>query len=157
ISCSIGIKAEPSMSFTSGLSPFYLAILAFIFGLVIGSFLNVVIHRVPLGESISLPGSRCPACRSALRPLDNIPLLSFVWLRGRCRVCQARISPVYPAVELLTAALFAALAWQTGASWLVLAQMAFVAVMLALIFIDAAHKILPDVIVYPAFLMALAV
>lgn len=145
------------MSLITDLSPGYLAILAFIFGLAIGSFLNVVIQRVPLGESISLPGSRCPACRKALRAIDNIPLLSFALLRGRCRVCQARISPVYPLVELLTAALFAAVAWHTGASWLALAEMAFVAVMLALIFIDAKHKILPDVIIYPAFVTTLAV
>jgi prepilin signal peptidase PulO-like enzyme (type II secretory pathway) len=145
------------MSLLTDLSPSLLAILAFIFGLAIGSFLNVVIQRVPLGESIVRPGSRCPKCHKPLRPLDNIPLLSFVLLRGRCRACQARISPVYPMVELLTAALFVAVVWQTGASWLALTQMAFVAVMLALIFIDAEHKILPDVIVYPAFVAVLAI
>jgi leader peptidase (prepilin peptidase)/N-methyltransferase len=145
------------MSLLTDLSPTYFAILAFIFGLVIGSFLNVVIQRVPLGESISLPGSRCPVCYKALRPLDNIPLLSFVLLRGRCRACQARISPVYPMVELLTASLFAIVVWHMEANWLALVRMAFIAVMLALIFIDAKHKILPDVIIYPAFVITLAV
>jgi leader peptidase (prepilin peptidase) / N-methyltransferase len=144
------------MSLLTDLSPGYLAILAFIFGLAIGSFLNVAIHRVPLGESISLPGSHCPACHSALRPIENIPLVSFVLLRGRCRACQALISPIYPLVELLTASLFAAVAWHTDATWLALMRMAFIAVMLALIFIDARHKILPDVIIYPAFLITLA-
>jgi prepilin signal peptidase PulO-like enzyme (type II secretory pathway) len=144
------------MSLLTDLSPSLLAILAFIFGLAIGSFLNVVIHRVPLGESIVRPGSRCPQCRQPLRALDNIPLLSFALQRGRCRACQAWISPVYPLVELLTALLFAVVVWQTGGSWLALAQMAFIAVMLALIFIDAEHKILPDVIIYPAFVGVLA-
>lgn len=145
------------MSLLTDLPPVYLTILAFIFGLVIGSFLNVVIPRVPLGESIILPGSHCPACHSALRPIDNIPLLSFALLRGRCRTCQARISPVYPLVELLTALLFAAVVWHTDANWLALARMAFIVVMLALIFIDAKHKILPDVIIYPAFVVILAI
>ncbi len=145
------------MSLLTDLSPTYLAILAFIFGLVIGSFLNVVIQRVPLGESISLPGSRCPVCHKALRAIDNIPLLSFAWLRGRCRACQTRISPIYLIVELLTASLFAAVVWHTDANWLSLVRMAFIAVMLALIFIDAKHKILPDVIIYPTFVLTLAV
>lgn len=125
--------------------------LAALFGLAIGSFLNVVIHRVPLGESITLPASHCPHCQAKLRPYDNIPLLSYALLRGRCRQCQTPISWRYPAVELLTALLFAAIVWRTGAEWWALAQMAFGAVMLALIFIDARHQLLPDVITYPAF------
>ena len=125
--------------------------LAALFGLAIGSFLNVVIHRLPLGESISLPASHCPQCLSRLRPYDNIPLLSYVLLRGRCRQCQAAISWRYPLVELLTALLFAAIVWRTGAEWWALAQMAFGTVMLALIFIDAEHQLLPDVLTYPAF------
>lgn len=125
--------------------------LAALFGLAIGSFLNVVIHRVPRGESITLPASHCPHCQARLRPYDNIPLLSYVLLHGRCRQCQSRISWRYPAVELLTASLFATIVWQTGAEWWALVQMVFGAIMLALIFIDAQHHLLPDVITYPAF------
>lgn len=125
--------------------------LAALFGLAIGSFLNVVIYRLPLGESITLPASHCPQCQYRLRPYDNIPLLSYVLLRGRCRQCQAPISWRYPLVELLTALLFAAIVWRTGAEWWALAQMAFGAFMLALIFIDAEHQLLPDVLTYPAF------
>jgi prepilin signal peptidase PulO-like enzyme (type II secretory pathway) len=126
--------------------------LAALFGLAIGSFLNVVIYRIPLGQSISLPASHCPQCQAKLRPYDNIPLLSYALLRGRCRHCQTPISWRYPAVELLTALLFAAIVWHTGAEWWALAQMVFGAVMLALIFIDAQHQLLPDVLNYPAFL-----
>ena len=130
--------------------------LAFIFGLAIGSFLNVVIHRVPLGHPITLPASHCPHCQHKLPPYDNIPLLSFVLLRGRCRHCQERIAWRYPLVELLTALLFAVIVWHTGAEWWAVPQMAFGATMLALIFIDAQHQLLPDVITYPAFVAVLA-
>ena len=129
---------------------YYIGLAAF-FGLAIGSFLNVVIHRIPLGQSIALPASHCPHCQTKLRPYDNIPLLSYLLLRGHCRQCQAPISWRYPAVELLTAMLFAAIVWHTGAEWWALAQMAFGALMLALIFIDAQHQLLPDVFTYPAF------
>ncbi|MEK7832744.1 MAG: prepilin peptidase, partial [Acidobacteriota bacterium] len=91
------------------------AIAAAILGLLIGSFLNVIIHRVPLGESIVFPGSRCPNCEANIRPLDNIPVISFLLLRGRCRNCGNSISWRYPAVELLTAAAFTAIIFKTGA------------------------------------------
>ncbi|MBI1760905.1 MAG: prepilin peptidase [Acidobacteria bacterium] len=129
---------------------YYIA-LAALCGLALGSFLNVVIHRIPLGQSITLPASHCPHCQTKLRPYDNIPLLSFALLRGRCHQCQTAIAWRYPAVELLTALLFAAIVWRTGAEWWALAQMAFGAAMLALVFIDAQHHLLPDVITYPAF------
>src|SRR5262249_57175915 len=76
------------------------------FGLLIGSFLNVVIYRVPKGLSIVRPGSACPGCGTEIRPADNIPVFSYLMLRGRCRSCGTRISPEYPVVELLTALLF---------------------------------------------------
>src|SRR5215471_14260201 len=85
--------------------------LAAILGALIGSFLNVVIHRLPREESIVFPNSTCPRCRAPIKAYDNIPILSFLVLRGRCRACHARISPRYPAVEALTAFLFAAVAW----------------------------------------------
>ncbi|MGE4607793.1 MAG: prepilin peptidase, partial [Myxococcota bacterium] len=87
---------------------------AIAFGLVIGSFLNVVIYRLPRGESLVRPGSHCPGCGAAVAPWDNIPLLSYLLLRGRCRGCKVAISARYPAVEGLTGAAFAAVAWQYG-------------------------------------------
>src|SRR5919204_5363816 len=84
------------------------------FGAAIGSFLNVVAYRLPRGESLVAPGSRCPGCETPIRPWDNVPLLSWIFLRGRCRNCSQRISPRYPLVELTTAVLFAALAVTHG-------------------------------------------
>lgn len=144
------------MDFFADIPLTFLILLAFVFGLAIGSFLNVVIHRVPLGEPLVWPGSRCPHCQAAIRPWDNLPLLSYLWLRGHCRQCGQTIAWRYPAVELLTAVVFALLVWRFGLDWLVLAQMSFAAVMISLMFIDAAHQLLPDVINYPLYLCALA-
>ena len=84
--------------------------MAFVFGLLIGSFLNVVIHRLPLGQSIVSPASHCPGCEMPIRSYDNIPLLSFAILGGQCRHCESRFSWRYPAIELLTGCLFLAVA-----------------------------------------------
>lgn len=130
-------------------------IVAGIFGAIIGSFLNVVIHRVPLEESIVFPNSRCPSCGAVIAFYDNVPVLSYVMLRGRCRGCQERISFRYPAVELLTAALFAAVAWHDGFSAALPFDLAFVSALLALVFIDAKHMLLPNVITYPGIVFAL--
>jgi leader peptidase (prepilin peptidase)/N-methyltransferase len=130
------------------------ATLAALFGLAIGSFLNVVIHRMPLGESILRPGSRCPQCGDPIRALDNIPALSWLLLRGKCRACHAAIPIQYPLVELLTAALFVALVLRGGADAQSVLEAIFAAAMIALIFIDARHQILPDRITYPAMLFA---
>lgn len=132
------------------------AVFALVLGLLIGSFLNVVIHRVPRGASIIWPGSHCPDCSTALRAWDNIPLLSFALLRGRCRQCAQAISWRYPAIELLTGLLFLALICKTGPHWDVLLEMTFAGALIALIFIDAKHHLLPNVIIYPAFVFALA-
>ena len=129
---------------------------AFIFGLIIGSFLNVVIHRVPREESIVMPGSHCPACGAAVRAFDNIPLLSFALLGGHCRQCRARIALVYPLVELLTGVVFLLIVFKTGPRWEAALEMWFAATMIALIFIDARHQLLPNVIIYPALVLALA-
>jgi prepilin signal peptidase PulO-like enzyme (type II secretory pathway) len=134
----------------------YYLFFAFIFGLLIGSFLNVVIHRIPLNESIIFPGSHCPACGKPIRPLDNIPLISYALLRGRCRSCSARISPVYPLVEILTALLFVAIIYKTGANREALLNMAFACTMLALIMIDVRYLMLPNAITYPGFIFAIA-
>jgi prepilin signal peptidase PulO-like enzyme (type II secretory pathway) len=137
--------------------PFVLyAIAAAILGLLIGSFLNVVIHRVPLDESVIFPGSHCPHCSTSIRPFDNIPVISFLLLRGRCRNCQASISWRYPAVELLTAAIFTAIVLKGGPPWQIGLEMIFACVMISLVFIDAIHHLLPNVITYPAIVFALA-
>lgn len=126
-----------------------------VLGAVIGSFLNVVIHRVPRELSIVFPNSACPRCAARIHFYDNIPILSYLILGGRCRECKARISPRYPAVEALTGVLFAAVAWHDGWSYALGFDAAFVAAMLALLFIDAEHMILPNVITYPGMLFAL--
>src|SRR3712207_2142986 len=128
-----------------------------LFGALIGSFLNVVIHRVPRDESIAFPASHCPSCDAAIRPYDNIPVVSWAVLRGRCRSCRTPISARYPAVELLTAVLFALTCLHTGLTLSLPFDLAFVAAILALIFIDAEHMILPNVITYPGFAVALVV
>src|SRR3954471_3027444 len=117
-----------------------------LFGLLIGSFLNVVIWRVPRGESIVRPSSHCPGCDQPIAPLDNIPVVSWLILRGRCRHCGTRISPRYPAVELATGALFAAFAAKFGADAVLPAFLYLAAVGVALAMIDFDHKRLPDVL-----------
>ena len=129
--------------------------LAALFGAIIGSFLNVVIHRVPLEESIVFPNSRCPSCGAVIAFYDNIPVISYIVLRAKCRGCRQPISFRYPAVELLTAALFVAVAWHDGRSAALPFDLIFVSALLALIFIDAEHMILPNVITYPGIVFAL--
>jgi leader peptidase (prepilin peptidase)/N-methyltransferase len=127
------------------------------FGLAIGSFLNVVIHRLPRGESLVRPRSRCPSCGAALSALDNVPLLSFVLLRGRCRGCGAKIALRYPAVELVTGVLFAALAWRHGAVPMLPVWCAFAAALIAAAAIDIDHRIIPDEISVGGLVVALLV
>ncbi len=143
------------MSSVTELPLTFYAVFTFVFGLLVGSFLNVVIYRVPRGESIVSPGSHCGSCGAPVRPYDNIPLLSYVLLGGRCRNCKTKISLIYPAVELLTAVLFLAVLFKSGPTQIAVAETAFVAVIISLIFIDAQHQLLPNVITYPAFLLAL--
>jgi leader peptidase (prepilin peptidase)/N-methyltransferase len=142
----------------SSLVPFPLAlILVSTLGALIGSFLNVVIHRVPREESIVFPNSRCPSCGTAIRPYDNLPILSFLILRGRCRACGVSISARYPAIEALTALLFGLVFLHDGLTLTLPFDLIFVAALVALIFIDAEHMILPDVITLPGFVFALVV
>ncbi len=126
-----------------------------VLGAIIGSFLTVVIHRIPLEQSIVFPASTCPRCHVAIKFYDNIPIVSYLLLRGRCRACGAGISARYPAVEALTAILFAAVTWHDGLSFALAFDLAFAASMLALIFIDAEHMILPNAITYPGVIFAL--
>src|SRR5438477_7525083 len=124
-------------------------------GAIIGSFLNVVIHRLPREQSIVFPNSTCPTCRKPIKAYDNIPILSYLILRGRCRRCGVHISSRYPAVEALTAILFAAVTWHDGVSFALAFDLAFAASMVALVFIDAEHMILPNAITYPGIIFAI--
>ncbi len=133
---------------------FTLAVLACTLGgLAVGSFLNVVIYRVPSGRSIVAPGSTCPSCATPISPQDNIPVLSWIVLRGRCRHCRAPISARYPAVELLTAVLFALTAVRLGATWSLPAELAFVAGLIALAAVDFERYLLPRAILYPTLVL----
>jgi leader peptidase (prepilin peptidase) / N-methyltransferase len=126
-----------------------------ILGLLIGSFLNVVIWRVPRGESVVRPGSHCPSCGAAVRPRDNIPVVSWALLRGRCRDCSERISGRYPAVELLTAAIFLVLSLRIGLDAALPAFLYLGAAGVALALIDLDVKRLPNAIVLPSYVVAL--
>jgi len=130
-------------------------VVAGILGAVIGSFLNVVIHRVPREESIVLPSSRCPSCGAEISFYDNVPVLSYLMLGGRCRSCKVHISARYPAVEALTALLWVTVAWHDGLSFALPFDLIFVTAITALIFIDAEHMILPNAITYPGIVFAL--
>src|ERR687894_1158400 len=126
-----------------------------LFGLVVGSFLNVVIHRVPRRKSVAWPASHCPRCGEPIRPWDNVPLVSYLLLRGRCRNCKGRISARYPAVEAATGLLFGAAAYEFGASLPLLAALVLISALIALAVIDLEHRLLPNAIVGPAALAGL--
>lgn len=131
--------------------------IAAVLGAVVGSFLNVVIHRYPREESIVFPPSRCPGCGTAIKPYDNVPILAYLWLLGRCRACRAPISPRYPLVELANALFYAAVFQRTGLSWGFLPVAALVSMTIALIYIDLEIQILPDVIDLPGVAIGLLV
>jgi len=122
------------------------SIFIFVFGLIIGSFLNVCIVRIPNGKSIVLPASACPKCGAAIKPYDNIPLISYLLLMGKCRSCKTRISPLYPFVELLTAVTFVGCFWAFGLNVEMLKWCIFSALLIVLVFTDFVDRILPDVI-----------
>ena len=126
------------------------------FGLVIGSFLNVVAYRLPRGESIVSPPSHCPGCDAPIKPWDNVPLLSWIFLRGRCRNCSARISPRYPLVELLTGVLFAAVAVSNGLNDDLVVLLPFAAMLIAVADIDLEHRIVPNKILVPMAIYGVA-
>ena len=155
------------------LDTWIVVLLALILGLLVGSFLNVVIYRVPEGLNrnwklqanqmldlpleqsegecfnILMPSSHCPSCKAAIKPWQNIPILSYVLLKGQCKHCHTAISLRYPLVELLTGLVFAVCAWKFGATWTALAAMVFSAYLIAMIFIDADTQLLPDQLTLP--------
>jgi leader peptidase (prepilin peptidase) / N-methyltransferase len=120
--------------------------IAFAFGLAIGSFLNVCILRIPSGKSIVLPASACPKCGTPIKPWDNIPVLSYLILLGRCRSCRVRISPMYPAVEFVTGALFVLCYFEFGISLATIKWCLFAALIVELVVTDFRERILPDVV-----------
>jgi leader peptidase (prepilin peptidase)/N-methyltransferase len=136
-------------------------VFSFIFGAIVGSFLNVCIFRIPEGESIVKPLSRCPQCKTPIRFYDNIPIISFLILRGKCRDCGERISWQYPAVELITAILCLMLFLEFGLSLMFLIFFFFTCVLIVIAFIDFNHQIIPDIITLPGipifFLLAVFV
>lgn len=123
--------------------------LTFCFGAVIGSFLNVCIARIPLGESVVTPRSKCPECGTLISWYQNIPVASFLFLRGRCSRCFKRISIRYPFVELLAGVLFSLTLWDFGFSWATLIYWVFVSILLVIIFIDIDHQIIPNALSLP--------
>jgi leader peptidase (prepilin peptidase) / N-methyltransferase len=128
---------------------------AFLFGTVIGSFLNVCIYRLPNEESIVTPRSRCPACRTPIRAADNIPLLSFLLLRGRCRACGKPIAWRYPLVEALTGGLFALTVARFGVGLETAFLLVFLAALVLVSFIDLDHQIIPNAVTLPGIPLGL--
>jgi len=126
-----------------------------IWGAMIGSFLNVVVYRLPLGQSLVKPRSRCPRCEEPVSPRDNVPILSWLILRGRCRHCGEPIPVRYPAVELLTALAFVAVVLRRGIHAELIALIPFTAMLIAVAFIDLQHKIVPNKILLPAAIWGL--
>lgn len=126
-------------------------VIAFVFllGLVVGSFLNVCISRIPEGLSIVAPGSRCPRCETPIKPYDNVPVLGWLWLRGKCRSCQLPISPMYPLIELLTGLLFVACYLDFGITQTAVKWLFFTCLIIILAITDLRVRILPDVITWP--------
>ncbi|MDO8662181.1 MAG: prepilin peptidase [Candidatus Omnitrophota bacterium] len=119
-------------------------LIVFIFGSVVGSFLNVCIHRMPKSESVVWPRSHCPKCGKRIPGYDNIPFISFILLRGRCRFCKAKISPRYPLVEFITALLFTALFTHYGLSYNFFFYLVLTSALIIATFVDIPHRIIPD-------------
>jgi leader peptidase (prepilin peptidase) / N-methyltransferase len=127
-----------------------------LFGLIIGSFLNVCIYRLPLDQSIAWPASRCTTCGRELNWFENIPVLSYLALRGRCRTCGEHVSLMYPLIELLTATVFVLTFARFGISWLLPIRLVFGCAMIVLLVIDLQHQILPNEITLPGIVVGLA-
>ena len=127
----------------------WLLTLAGLLGLCVGSFLNVCIYRLPLEKSLLWPASQCPICAQPLNWFDNVPVVAWLALGGRCRSCKTRISGVYPFVEALTGVMFVWATWQYGVDWLLASRLLFGCALVVLFFIDLEHRILPNVITIP--------
>jgi len=126
-----------------------IGIIVFIFGLAVGSFLNVCIYRLPLRKSIVFPPSHCPKCGKRIKVYDNIPVLSYILLRGKCRFCKEQISLIYPAVELLSGLIFLSLFFWYGLNWEFASRLFLFTGLMVIFFIDLKHQLIPDVITLP--------
>jgi leader peptidase (prepilin peptidase)/N-methyltransferase len=126
-------------------------------GLIVGSFLNVVVYRLPIGESLVAPGSRCPSCGTAIKPYDNVPVLGWLVLRGRCRACRSAISSRYPLVEALTAVLAVAVVLVKHSPRDLTLGLVLVAVLVPVALIDFDRRLIPNKITLPAAIVAIAV
>jgi leader peptidase (prepilin peptidase)/N-methyltransferase len=135
----------------------FAAAFAGVFGATIGSFLNVVAYRLPRHESLVRPGSRCPGCGIAIKPYDNLPVLGWLLLRGRCRGCRMAISPRYPLVEAITAALAVAVVLSRHSAVQTVLGLVLVGVLVPIALIDLEHRIIPNKITLPAAIAAVAV
>jgi leader peptidase (prepilin peptidase)/N-methyltransferase len=131
--------------------------LAALFGAIIGSFLNVVAYRLPRGESLSRPASRCPSCETPIKPYDNVPVLGWLWLRGRCRSCGEPISPRYPLVEAGTAVLCAGAVASQHSTGRAVLGFVLILFLVPLALIDLETRLLPDRITLPAAIVALVI
>jgi leader peptidase (prepilin peptidase)/N-methyltransferase len=132
-----------------------LYILSFILGLIIGSFLNVCIYRLPREESIVYPGSHCTSCKKSISFYHNIPILSYMFLGGRCSHCNSKISFSYPLVEILSGLLFVATLWKFGMILDTLFYLLFISGLIVITFVDLKHMIIPNVITYPGILVGI--
>lgn len=137
-------------------TPLLVPVAVTLLGLLVGSFLNVCIYRLPRGESVVWPGSRCPACGRALAWFENVPVVGWLALRGRCRTCRAAIPFHYPVVEAVTGALFLAAFLVYGLTPLMVVRVAFLCALIVLFVIDLEHQILPDVITLPGVVLGFA-
>ncbi len=130
-------------------------LIIFLFGAVIGSFLNVCIYRLPRGESVAWPASSCPSCRQGIAYYDNIPIASYLWLRGRCRVCEVTISPQYPVVEAVTASAYVLLFWWFGFTAEAWAYALLTSGLIVITGTDLSHTMIPDVVTLPGIVAGL--
>lgn len=137
-------------------TPAPVAVVVGLFGLLIGSFLNVCIYRLPRRESIVFPASRCPACGAGIRPWDNVPVLAWFWLGGRCRDCRAPISWRYPFIEAVNGVAYGLIAWRFGLTTEALVYAAFFSTLLVVTVIDLDYQIIPDRISIPGIPIAFA-
>jgi leader peptidase (prepilin peptidase)/N-methyltransferase len=140
----------------SNLPPWIFTLFGLAFGLIVGSFANVCISRLPKKESIAFPASHCPKCNTPIHATDNIPILSYLLLKGRCRSCKVKISLIYPAIELVTGLLMAAVFYRFGFSWECLIFAIVVPTLVIITMIDIEHQIIPDVITLPGIIFGLA-
>lgn len=148
-----GVGTLPSDSVRSQVEPLVIAGAALV-GLLIGSFLNVVVYRIPAGMKVTRPPSACARCGHSIRNRDNIPVVSWLILRGRCRDCGAPISARYPLVEAATALVFGLVGWLIGPSWVLPAYLWFVGVTITLSLVDLDHRRIPNRILYPGTIVA---